>query len=196
VILVVGACVVAGILGVASWPAEREPEYQGKKLSEWLDCGGVLQGRALPEEAQRAVQHIGTNALPCLMRWVACEQSAWSQKAADVYDRWPSSLRAGFFREWLAGKAERRWEVAMTGLDALGSDAAPAVPQLVRLAKESRSFRHRYNIIILLGSMGSAARPALPFLTQLSGDPKSDLARIAFLAAGQIERQLANGYHE
>ena len=38
VIVVVGACVVAGIVGVALWSGEREnedPEYQGKRLSEW-----------------------------------------------------------------------------------------------------------------------------------------------------------------
>ena len=30
-------CVLVGIGVVAFWPGEREPEYNGKKLSEWLD---------------------------------------------------------------------------------------------------------------------------------------------------------------
>ena len=37
--MIVGGCIVAAVLIVALWPGEREPEYQGKKLSEWLASG-------------------------------------------------------------------------------------------------------------------------------------------------------------
>jgi hypothetical protein len=35
--LVVGGIIVGFVVAVLVWPGEREPEYQGKKLSEWID---------------------------------------------------------------------------------------------------------------------------------------------------------------
>jgi len=47
VLVVLGAC-VAVVAVVAFWPEQKEPEYQGKKLSEWL---AVYTG--LPQETER-----------------------------------------------------------------------------------------------------------------------------------------------
>src|SRR4051812_26853176 len=36
-VLIIAACIfVAAVLTVVLWPREREPKYQGKKLSEWI----------------------------------------------------------------------------------------------------------------------------------------------------------------
>ena len=77
-IAVVGACVIVCLLAVALWPGEREPEYQGKRLFQWLDqyhpytgslfvSGGLDKGAAMD-----AVQHIGTNGLPWMLKWLRC----------------------------------------------------------------------------------------------------------------------------
>src|SRR5438045_3525167 len=59
------ALIVAAIAAVAFWPGEKEPEYHGKKLSEWL----ALE-REQPRESAEAVRAIGTNAIPFLLRWI------------------------------------------------------------------------------------------------------------------------------
>ena len=51
--------VLGAILVVVFWSGPKEPEYQGKKLSEWL--AGVYKN---PSETTVAVKSIGTNAIP------------------------------------------------------------------------------------------------------------------------------------
>jgi len=63
---------VAGVVGliVAGAFREREPEYQGKKLSEWVilhDDGSRAQSPQ-SQEAGSAIRRIGTRALPYLLR--------------------------------------------------------------------------------------------------------------------------------
>ena len=117
VIVGVGGCVVAGILGVALWPGEREPGYQGKKLSEWL----VLRGAVLPDGpeakiADRAILAIGTNAVPFLLGWVRYERPAWKDWLEAAYKRFPDALQSATIRDKLShGKSEVRHSVAFYG---------------------------------------------------------------------------------
>ena len=65
--------VLVGISVIALWPEEREPEYSGKRLSEWLEPtlnypAANENIRAQMEPAEAAVRHIGTNALPYILR--------------------------------------------------------------------------------------------------------------------------------
>ena len=66
-VLVIGGILFAAVLIAVLWPVEKEPEYHGKKLSEWLDPIGNVKKSG----ADEAVRHIGTNAIPWLLRWVA-----------------------------------------------------------------------------------------------------------------------------
>jgi hypothetical protein len=64
---------VAFVVGltVLVWHGRREPGYQGKLLSEWLRAYRPI-GTRTPgsQQAADAVRHIGTNALPFLVRWI------------------------------------------------------------------------------------------------------------------------------
>src|SRR5690242_9922901 len=66
------AIAVVVLVAVAVWPGEREPEYQGKKLSEWLE----MQEK-YPAEAAHAVRAIGTDAVPFLVRWADYRVPGW-----------------------------------------------------------------------------------------------------------------------
>src|SRR6266550_2105761 len=87
-------CLVAGVAGVAFWRGEREPEYQGRKLSEWLAMYGDDEGRG-PEWVERngraveAIRRIGTNGLPWLMRWAFYEPSEWKTKSLSLLEKMP-----------------------------------------------------------------------------------------------------------
>ena len=64
---------IAGLLFLFFRGGEKEPEYNGKKLSQWLEVLNVQSGyyggsqSASWEEGRTAVQHIGTNAVPALL---------------------------------------------------------------------------------------------------------------------------------
>jgi hypothetical protein len=45
------------------------PSYEGKTLDQWLEMKGGIE--PLPDEAQEAVRHMGTNALPRLLELLA-----------------------------------------------------------------------------------------------------------------------------
>jgi hypothetical protein len=66
------ASVASIMLAYLVWPREREPEYNGAALSTWLArCGSTNQSESLAAVA--AIRHIGTNALPFLIRWIQYE---------------------------------------------------------------------------------------------------------------------------
>src|SRR3954469_118256 len=78
-ILVCGVA-VAAVVAVVFWPGPKEPEYQGKKLSEW-----VAMRTSHPGECEQAVKAIGTNAVPQLLTLVRYERPKWSTVMASSY---------------------------------------------------------------------------------------------------------------
>jgi hypothetical protein len=135
IIFVLAACVFIAIGVVGFWPGQREPECDGKTLSEWLKiCGdnraaiNYSQSQSL-ESARVAIRRIGTNGLPWLVKWMSYDTPKW--KSALLYSkfyRWlPASIRNPMVRPIL--QAQR----ARVGFDILGTAASPAIPDLVRI---------------------------------------------------------------
>src|SRR5262245_59418301 len=76
-LLLIGVLVVMGVLiAVLSRPAE--PEYQGRRLSDWIII--YASERNAREEAKDAISHVGTNALPWLVKWIQYEPPPWKIK--------------------------------------------------------------------------------------------------------------------
>src|SRR5713101_6945786 len=79
VYLILGLVLLAGVL-VAVFRREREPEYGGKRLSEWVMVIGhsdPATGSIQRAEAADAIRKIGTNAFPYLLKWISYETPAW-----------------------------------------------------------------------------------------------------------------------
>src|SRR5262249_52020760 len=94
-----GPAVVAAAINLAlavtalSWPSNSEPSYKGRKLSEWLGLHSHWRsfdasGQPLPEiedrqevQVVKAVEAIGTNAFPSLLRWISYETPWWRTSA-------------------------------------------------------------------------------------------------------------------
>jgi len=75
----VAALVIVGWLLSGVFRA-REPEYGGKRLSEWVL---MLPPDADPfgqTKAEVALRSIGTNAVPHLLRWIDYEPASWRLK--------------------------------------------------------------------------------------------------------------------
>jgi HEAT repeat protein len=169
-----------GAVAFFSLRGEREPEYNGWKLREYLEVYlhpvnsyDNLRG---PVAAQ-AVRHIGTNALPCLIKWTLYEEPGWQLWA----DReLPSRLVDNLH---FVDASERRSK-GVTGFYILGEMGSPAIPALEAAAEDpARRPGSRVAAMEALGRIGSNAVPAL--LEIISDNRRSDPSA-ATMAIGQL----------
>src|SRR2546425_11158597 len=76
--------VVAGL--VVAFIPSREPSYAGKRLSEWVDGYAAAWPNA-QSESDEAIRHIGTNAVPYLLKWIQYETPAWESALSQTLNR-------------------------------------------------------------------------------------------------------------
>jgi hypothetical protein len=153
-----GLAVVAAIV---FWPDPKEPEYQGKKLSEWLTGPVINDAPSQIVAKEEALRHIGTNALPWLLKWLRDERPAWKEKLAEEYEMCPGPLVVGSVKRWLKHEsAERLSYGALVAFQVLGTEASPAILELKGLAK-STNVHVAYMAIQAFAAMGKAAIPEL-----------------------------------
>src|SRR5262245_11583533 len=116
--------VLVAISAVAFLSGEREPEYNGKKLSEWL----ALQ-RERPDDVTDAVRAIGTNALPVLVKWVEYQVPAWHLKLLRLYQRVPLlPFKSSIANDIANAKDQMRGYNSAFAFRVLGADASTTVP--------------------------------------------------------------------
>ena len=161
----------------------REPGYKGKRLSQWLQkfnaeetarSGAMWQTgqerysmAAIPAtEAVEAVRHIGKDALPWLVKWLQYEPPAWQFKLVNFLEQkhvpFRNFLEGLIFR---GGPRDDFNKLALAGFKILGSDAAPAVPELVPLLPRMR-WPYSYFPLFYIGPEG------LPPLMAAVADPR------------------------
>lgn len=178
------ACLLVIFTTALLWTGQKEPEYQGRKLSEWL----ILSRRSVvatvnspsPEAAENAVHQIGTNAIPCLLRWLQHRNPPWRERM------WEQIAPVAFR---IVGRSatykfilhlDYQQEMAQWGFEILGEDAQSAVPELERVLNSHRDYSG--NAIRALSSVGTAGlRPLLNVITNRSSDSISRLNSIAMV---------------
>jgi hypothetical protein len=179
VIIVLAASVLVGIGIVAIWPSEREPEYNGKKLSEW--CLGnwwwVEPGER--EEARVAIDHIGTNALPFLIKWLRYDHPSPKEKVADVFVRLKDRLR-GYTAARNSLRLPVRAQVAVFGFDALGTNASPAIPTLTMVIRDRASSATTTEAAA--GALACMGPKGVRTLAELLNDPMMQPRRLSLVA--------------
>jgi hypothetical protein len=115
-------------------------------------------------EARKAIRAIGTNALPCLLAWLSAEPDHQPTRQALQWAivRLPNLPMLHSARTWAASDPVRlHFEIAAVLFKTLGSDAAPATPDLEHLASDPRGRRCAYTATIILSGIGPQALPAL-----------------------------------
>ena len=113
-----------------------DPSYEGKRLGEWLKMHERQGDYAFSPEATNAIHHIGSNAIPALLRRL-------------VYVEPPFGLPA--------------YEVNMDGVQGflmIGDQATPALPQLQALLDGTNQSLVLYAMVSSLGT-GTNAIPVL-----------------------------------
>jgi len=189
------ACMLLVVVAAVSliFAGDREPAYKGKRLSQWLSQyeqrppqGMPLgfRGRWLSQfpfglppavtparlDAERAVRHLGNESLPWLLRWLAYEPPAWREKLTIFLAVRRMPFKNSIIR--LVRVDDYRVWQGLAGFEILGSEAAPAVPDLARLLRVSSSrWWSRADAAAL--ALEAVGRNGLPPLITALADPAS-----------------------
>jgi HEAT repeat protein len=188
------AVALVTLAGVIAWQGlrlrEREPLYQGKRLSVWLEIAYKAKwsrthwpDNERPEQARtqamHAIRHIGTNALPVLSERLHAQDTALKQ----VMMTWAQKQNLVPFH--FKSADQRRWAV-VGGYEALGPLARAQVPSLMDTLTNDPSPSVRQAAANALGYVGPEARVAAPALFRATKDTDSRVRTLAFEALGRI----------
>jgi len=109
------------------------------------------------EESKIAVQAIGTNALPFLLNWIQQEPP---RLGSAIRKHLPSGIaNTGLGTYLIFGTHHERATDAAIAFYILGSNAAPAIPALTNLMKDSTHPTTARSAITALGGLGAAGFP-------------------------------------
>jgi len=168
--LIVSASAIAvAIIAALFWPGPKEPEYEGKKLSEWLLYADDLRLRFPDEdfedasgphtkEAAKAIRAIGTNAAPVLLNWFNYRPNALRMNICWLARKLPAKVRQNkTFGRLVIGEGLLRAGLVYNGFFILGPASAGAVPELVNIMENDRDGGKRRGatqILMRIGDVG------------------------------------------
>ncbi|GEM_PF-2471032 len=179
--------IIAGIIWLTAG-FEREPTYQGKSASYWLDYSAEPSSSSwVPDPTFEAFQALGIKAVPFLIKITKHRPSRLLVKFDAFLDQ--HDLPMG---DWLKKRLpnldqidERRLK-AMNVLGRLGPRAASAIPALAQvLSDPDEDEQTRWEATEALESMGEAALVVLP---QLVANLKSTNDDISIRSANILEK--------
>jgi hypothetical protein len=189
------AAVVIVVLGSAIWRSShrpgREPLYKGKRLSVWLEhyrrMWIWMPDNLKPEEARQteeAVRHIGTNAIPTLLPMlrkrdfvVVSKLLEWRQPPYLIHIPYVS--------------AATRNSDAASGFKILGTNALPALPELIAIYERNISSWSQDAAADAIVAIGPEARRAIPAFVQAAAHSNAHTRVGAISALGSIHAESA-----
>jgi HEAT repeats len=175
---------LALMLVTVSFWSFHEPRYEGKTLSAWL-IEYQTNRWPLDKDAEKAIQHFGTNAAPVLLKMMSTRGSRAEIKLLTIIPRrWEASLHLPTTNSY-ANKIYEYRSVGASGFMALGELGRPAVPNLILLTHDSDG-DVRYLSFFALRCLGPVAKDALPELTNCLADPDYRVRCEAITAMGTI----------
>ena len=140
----------------------REPRYQGRSLTSWLQQSWdtpLMETQRLAE-AQNAIRSIGPKqVLPKLLKLVRSEDDPISMTIMHIGDEFRISDDIGDrFIRWHS--AEDFWWLGERGFEVLGTNGAPAAEALVKLLDKPR------RLLVIGKCLESIGKPAEPVICQ------------------------------
>ena len=145
-------------------PWEREPRYQGRPLSYWLAHNN-------DPKVEAALDHIGTNALPFLLKWIRYERPHWRNV---LFEKAPSSLE-----KFTISGAELRANASGVAIAYLGTNAAAALPELTTLARDTNAPETAIRATWALASIGPGGIQPLLAIARDTNNPNGDIVMAA-----------------
>ena len=147
------------ISGVVIHLANREPSYDGRALSSWMQefDSDATEDQAGP--AYEAIQHMGASALPYVLEELRRKDSKtkqklmeWNDKLETWLDREVVKLRPAVFRRLAAVEA----------IGAIGTNAIPAIPEISRNLTDKELAETSANALARIG------QPAFATINELA----------------------------
>src|SRR4051794_5024002 len=92
-LILIGLGVACAVLVLCT--REREPEYGGKKLSEWVESMRS-PGYTTYAQAKNGILEIGSNAVPYLLKWIRYEPPSWKSKLYAMMNRSAGALHLSY----------------------------------------------------------------------------------------------------
>jgi hypothetical protein len=151
---------------------DREPSYQGRKLSEWLEDHSYQQRRTKQDTAlliacTNAVRQIGTNAIPFLLKSIPSKDGEFKKRIKFLLGR-QSVIRFHFKDE------DEEAGLVYAGFCLLGKDARSAVPALVALTKDPDSLK-RLVALCSLAAVEPSKEILVPILLSALNDRDNEV---------------------
>lgn len=139
--VVAAALAGVGVFAAIKATSEREPEYGGKKLSEWV--GGYLHGNAsqpTPEERDQAMRGMGTNAVPYLVKWIRYDTPLWKTRLCGLINPALKRLHASW--ELNDEQKQARGDLAVFALTRIPREAGGEIAELLKLRTDPGASRN------------------------------------------------------
>jgi hypothetical protein len=172
------------LASVIAWQvfSVREPVYQGKPLSVWLDYYVSRQSEAQREMADRALDKVGTNAIPTLLWMLRQRDTSLKRRVMGLVQKQPF-IKVHYI------PAERRNQAAYFAFLKLGARAEVAVPALIEIYEQRLSPFSQQCAAESLGVIGPAAKKAIPVLVRGMADTNTLVRCDTLLALGKFRAE-------
>ena len=195
------ASVALAVVLLVVFNREREPEYRGKRLSEWVEENPF---DAAGPDGIHPVRQMGTNAVPYLLKWIRYERPVWKRKLYAAVNPIIKRLNASweltdqkdsraygaawtlaYFRPAVVSAVAELTmvlndpkgpESAIRASHVLASLGADGLPSLIAvLTNQQMPSMHRWVVATDLGTMGTNALGAVPALLEALNDTNAEM---------------------
>ncbi|MDB6111586.1 MAG: domain containing protein [Pedosphaera sp.] len=165
------AVLLAGWLAL-SYARSREPRYEGRTLTQWLEDYYLVSthredftnATATLKASAHALKQIGTNAIPSLLKKLSTKNNAFEQRLESLA-RSQSLIRFHY------ADPDLQKRLGFEGFRILGKDAMSAVPALTKLIKHP-GVGGRLLVLNSLDCIQPKSEALLPILLQNVHDPE------------------------
>lgn len=161
----------------------REPVFQGKPLSAWVDkVGRIEEYDGAPEDAVAAIRAIGSNAVPFLLAWMP---HPGAEQPEEGFPNW-SDIEIAWWALGVEGKSAiptlarwislprhtlddySVWTESAKAISHLGPDA---IEPMLTVATNMQGQHELWELLHNFGNLGTNGAPAVPALIHWANNP-------------------------
>lgn len=181
-------CVICGLIAVVAvcffGLREQEPSYNGRTLSEWLErhmnFGTDSCADFVRQEAETAIRHIGTNAIPSLLKWNNATDSNFQKALTRMVAALPASMGRKFLdRQVHHHSAQYRHLFAAVGFGILGTNAVSALPVLGDQFRNAETSEGGLSTAISMIGIGAAGIQELASIISTNSGNQREIGIVA-----------------
>lgn len=168
-IAIAGAALIAIVAAINL--TGSEPEYKDRTFSEWILMSESAHSEAQSKEAAQALHEMLPSALPKLVDSIGYEKSDQTKRVEDVISPIADKLGLGSKFDVMTRKGENRTLEAFETFKVLGTNAAPAIPQLSNMVMNANHPGAAENALVALAAIGAPGKQTIVSLLHDTNNP-------------------------